>query len=160
MIISVALQNTTNNSIPTESQFQLWVDTALAVSANSAPTACNEIAITIVDKEQSAELNTQYREKSGPTNVLAFTYDPMPGFAQESLGDLVICADIVTAEATIQSTPLDAHWAHLTIHGTLHLLGYDHIDLSDAEIMEPLEIKALATLGFSNPYPDDHNTHV
>lgn len=159
--IAVVLQNDSEcQTLPEITQFQKWVDSAIAVSQNKPENSVEDIVITIVNQAKSAELNAEYRNKTGPTNVLAFTYDPVPGFEADSLGDLVICADIVLSEAKQQGTPTVAHWAHLTIHGTLHLLGYDHIDSSDAIVMESLEIKALQTLGFSNPYDENESNHV
>lgn len=153
MSIAVVLQSADNNTnIPNEAQFQSWVDAALSVSEYLPAATCEEVCITIVDKAESAQLNTDYRQKTGPTNVLAFTYDPVPGFEADSLGDLAICAQVVEEEAQTQEKPLQAHWAHLTIHGVLHLLGYDHIDPNEAVHMERLEIKALQSIGFPNPY--------
>ena len=153
--VEVVLQQTDEETdLPTQAQFQTWVDTALNAANNTLPVSCNEICITITDKTKSAELNQTFRSKQGPTNVLAFPSMNIPGFEQNSLGDLVICAPIVTEEALTQKKPRIAHWAHLTVHGTLHLLGYDHIEQNEAEIMESLEISALASLQFPNPYED------
>ena len=153
MTVSVILNNTIeDDSVPAVNLFQQWVDYALSASELTLDETIAEVVINIVDAEQSATLNETFRGKKGPTNVLAFTYDPIPGIAEESLGDLAICAEIMKHEANEQEIPLTAHWAHLTIHGILHLMGYDHITESDAAIMEPLEIKALEKLGFENPY--------
>lgn len=153
MVIKTILQNeTTVSDVPAENHFQAWVDCALHHAELTPEETIEEVFINIVSLEKSALLNEEFRNKVGPTNVLAFTYDPIPGIPEESLGDLAICADIVAKEALEQQKPFIAHWAHLTIHGTLHLLGYDHINEKDAQIMEALEVKALHSLGFDNPY--------
>jgi probable rRNA maturation factor len=115
-----------------------------------------EITVRLVDAEESRELNHTYREKDKPTNVLSFPSD-LPDFLLEQmdvmpLGDLVICVPVMAAEAIEQGKTEQAHWAHLTLHGTLHLLGYDHIEDADAEEMEALEVAALSQLGIANPY--------
>lgn len=138
--------------VPSEAMMQEWVNAVLEAVPEKVSPDCTEVCISIVDKSESAELNQTYRHKTGPTNILSFHYDPMPDMAQESLGDLVICAELVEEEALIQSKTTEAHWAHLTVHGTLHLLGYDHVVDSEAEIMESLEITILNALGFENPY--------
>ncbi len=108
-----------------------------------------EITIRIIDQAESAHLNKTYRHKEGPTNVLSFDYDVTD---HTFTGDLAICADVVEQEATIQHKSLESHWAHMIIHGTLHLLGYDHETDSDADVMETLEIQIMAGLGFLSPY--------
>jgi probable rRNA maturation factor len=108
----------------------------------------------VVDEAESATLNAQYRGKQGPTNVLSFGFDSPPGVDVPLLGDLVICAPVVVREALEQGKPGQAHWAHMTIHGVLHLLGYDHQTPEQAQIMEALEIAALADLGYADPYID------
>lgn len=137
---------------PTLADFQRWVDTTIAYIPNKIPETAHEICISIVDTETSASLNETYRHKNGPTNVLSFPYEPMPGIAMESIGDLAICAEVMEAESKEQQKSPESHWAHLTVHGVLHLLGYDHIIDSDATIMESLEIKILKQLGFEDPY--------
>lgn len=112
----------------------------------------SEVTLRIVDDDESATLNGQYRQKDRPTNVLSFPFEQPEGITVPLAGDLVVCAGVVAREATEQGKTLDAHWAHMVIHGMLHLQGYDHIDDRDAEIMETLEIRLLAELGFSNPY--------
>jgi probable rRNA maturation factor len=133
--------------IPNPHEFQQWVDAVLAEDDNK-----KEITIRIVDETESAQLNKQYRHKQGPTNVLAFPYDIPVEFENNTLGDIVICAPLVAQEAKAQGKTLQAHWAHLVIHGVLHLLGYVHEHESDAQIMETLEITILARLKFPNPY--------
>ncbi len=152
-MITVILLNEINfTRAPSQTKFQTWVNCVVKTIPEKIPNNCDEICISIVDKKTSAELNEAYRSKKGPTNILSFTYKPLPGTIQESLGDCAICADIVEEEALQQNKILESHWAHLTIHGMLHLLGYDHIIDNDAEIMEALEIKILTQLGIENPY--------
>ena len=111
-----------------------------------------EVTVRLVTTEESHSLNHQYRGKDKPTNVLSFPFEAPPGLEMPLLGDLVICADVVKKEAEEQNKALIAHWAHMIVHGCLHLQGYDHINDTDAEEMEALEINTLAQLGFSNPY--------
>ena len=137
--------------IPDEKTIHQWVSAALSGRKDNA-----ELSVRIVDEDESTELNQQYRSKQGPTNVLSFPAD-LPEFIQESLqlpllGDLVICAPVVESEARQQNKSSKAHWAHMLIHGSLHLIGYDHIDDKDAEKMEQLETKILTSLHFPPPY--------
>ena len=152
-MITVILLN--ENNIPRTPkliQFQAWVNAVCCMIPDKIPVDCSEINIAIVDAETSAQLNKTYRNKNNPTNVLSFNYEPMPGIPSSSLGDLAICAAIVESEASAQKQTALSHWAHLTIHGLLHLLGFDHIVESDAVVMEALEINILKTIGFDNPY--------
>ncbi|BES70706.1 rRNA maturation RNase YbeY [Marinobacter nanhaiticus D15-8W] len=112
----------------------------------------SEVTLRIVNEDESASLNGQYRQKDYPTNVLSFPFEQPEGIEVPLAGDLVICAGVVAREAQEQHKTLDAHWAHMVIHGMLHLQGYDHIDDREAEEMEALEVRLLAELGFSNPY--------
>lgn len=121
------------------------------------------VGIRIVDADESADLNNQYRRKQGATNVLSFPFESpqLPDDSYEDdeyldnfLGDLVICAPIVNAEAVAQGKTLDAHWAHMIVHGVLHLKGYDHVEDADAEQMEALEREILTSMGFSDPYTE------
>lgn len=132
---------------PSEDAFRTWVAAALPPSMHEA-----ELTIRIVSPEESEALNAQYRGQQKPTNVLSFPADLPEEIDLPLLGDLVICAAIVKAEAKTQNKTLEAHWAHMVIHGTLHLLGYDHIEDHDAEEMEALETKLLSALGFPAPY--------
>ena len=111
-----------------------------------------EMTVRIVDEAESAQLNQTYRHKPGPTNVLSFPFENPPGVSLPLLGDVVICAPVVEREADEQHKAPQAHWAHMVVHGTLHLQGYDHIAAKDAEQMEHLEVDILRQLGFSNPY--------
>ena len=101
-------------------------------------------------------LNKQYRHKIGPTNILSFPIEVPEGIDLNLLGDLVICAPLLEKEALEQNKPFMSHWAHIIVHGILHLLGYDHIDDDEAEIMENKEIKILSTLNIENPYIEDN----
>ncbi|ASF45123.1 rRNA maturation RNase YbeY [Methylovulum psychrotolerans] len=134
---------------PDDASLQRWVDTALAALNEDT-----EIVVRIVGIEESAELNSYYRAKQGPTNILSFPFEApdIDGFESALLGDLVVCAPVLAAEAEQQGKPLLDHWAHIIIHGVLHLLGYDHIDEADAEEMESKEIVFLQQLTIRNPY--------
>jgi len=131
---------------PDEASIQRWVMAALRTTDTS------EVSIRIVDEQESAQLNHQYREKAGPTNVLSFPFDAVTPEPLPILGDLVICAPVVVREAMEQHKSIDAHWAHMIIHGVLHLLGYDHCNEEDAEVMESLETEILLGLNFPAPY--------
>lgn len=135
------------NNLPSSTEFQTWVDTALShVQSNY------ELTIRLVDETESQQLNHQYRDKNKPTNVLSFPFEVPDGIDINLLGDLIICTSVVETEAKQQQKPLNHHWAHMVIHGCLHLLGYDHISNEEAAEMEALEIEKLATLGINNPY--------
>jgi probable rRNA maturation factor len=136
--------------LPSAEQFQHWVEQALAGRREQA-----ELTIRVVDTDESQQLNHQYRGLDKPTNVLSFPFEAPAGIELPLLGDLVICAPVVAAEAEQQHKPLEHHWAHMVIHGTLHLLGYDHIVEADATEMETLEAQLLAQLGIADPYQDD-----
>ena len=137
-------------TLPAEEQFRLWVESALRAAQHQADES--ELTVRIVTEEESAELNQAYRHKDGPTNVLSFPFEAIPGIDLPLLGDLVICAPVVVKEAAEQSKSAISHWAHMSVHGCLHLLGYDHIDPAEAEAMEALEISILKALGYDNPY--------
>jgi len=137
--------------LPAEGDLHRWVVAALAAGglADSRPL---ELALRLVDEAEGAELNARYRGGTGPTNVLSFPAELPPGLPLLCLGDLVLCVPLVTREARAQGKPVDAHWAHLVVHGVLHLLGHDHEEETAAEHMEQLEIQVLAGLGVANPY--------
>ncbi len=132
--------------IPGDEQLQSWAAMAWRQDYDS------EVTLRLVDSDESAELNTEYRHKSGPTNVLSFPFEAPAGITVPLAGDLVICVPVVEREAREQDKALHAHWAHMVIHGMLHLQGYDHLNDADADVMETLEIQLLAGLGFGNPY--------
>ena len=142
LMIDLQIANSVGQ-VPDKEKFQLW--------ANAAGEACacndRELAIRVTDIEESAELNERYRHKTGPTNVLSFPFEDPPGIVTEILGDLVICAPVVQREADEQGKLQEAHWAHMLVHGVLHLCGYDHLDASEADEMEKLETAILAGLG-------------
>jgi probable rRNA maturation factor len=132
---------------PSAAQIQLWIDTALADLEQDT-----EIVVRIVDAQESAELNQQYRHKQGATNILSFPVEIPEGIDLNLLGDLVVCAPVLEQEALQQGKNIADHWAHIIIHGALHLLGYDHLDDEQAEEMESKEIALLQKLNIPNPY--------
>jgi len=137
--------------LPSESQFQLWIDTALA-QVTSEPQQDFELTIRLVNHEESQQLNNQYRGKDKPTNVLSFPFEVPEGVELNLLGDLIICIEVMKQEAKDQNKALFDHWAHLVVHGCLHLVGFDHISDSEAAEMESIEIAVLEKLGITNPY--------
>ncbi|WMC09712.1 rRNA maturation RNase YbeY [Oceanimonas pelagia] len=136
--------------LPTEQDFERWLAAALDGEQNEA-----EVTVRLVDEAESQALNRDYRGKDKPTNVLSFPFEAPPGVELPLLGDLVICRQVVEREAAEQNKPPQAHWAHMVVHGCLHLLGFDHIKDDEAEEMEAREIVILAGLGMDNPYQDD-----
>lgn len=134
-------------NLPSDEQIQIWVSHAIGEHREQA-----EVSVRIVDDPESQSLNHQYRGKDKPTNVLSFPSDLPPELALPLLGDLVVCAPVVEREACEQGKTLEAHWAHMLTHGTLHLLGYDHIDDTDAEVMENLETQILTAQDYPAPY--------
>jgi probable rRNA maturation factor len=135
--------------LPSNEQFQLWAEAAIA---NRTDFANPELTIRLVNEEESQTLNHEYRGKDKPTNVLSFPFEAPPQVPIELLGDLIICTEVVKREAEEQHKTLEAHWAHMVIHGCLHLLDYDHINDDDAELMEGLERQILGNLGYPDPY--------
>ena len=136
--------------IPAAVSFRRWVHAALDGRIREA-----DLAIRIVDEDEGRSFNRHYRGKDYATNVLSFPAELPEGVKLPLLGDLLICAPVVAREATEQQKPLAAHYAHLTVHGALHLLGWDHENDQDAECMEQLEREVLATLGIRDPYIED-----
>ena len=130
-------------------QFKLWTDAALAGAGKAGK--YSHVSIRVVNTEEAESLNTRYRHKRYATNVLSF---PVPAELQAAgqLGDIALCAAVVKQEAFAQHKTVNNHWAHLVVHGVLHLLGYDHEVNKDAKKMEALEIKILASLGIRDPY--------
>lgn len=139
--------------IPPRSAFRIWARAALEGSEGE----CG-LAIRVVDEEESRTLNREYRERDRATNVLSFPFDAPPGVPPEEtghhLGDLAICAAVVAREAAEQDKPLAAHWAHMVVHGVLHLRGFDHQQTAEAEAMEAREREILQGLGFGDPYDE------
>ncbi len=147
--VQYALDDAVENSpgMPGPAQFEVWVAAALAGQCEAA-----ELSIRVVDEAEGGELNQTYRQRPGPTNVLSFSSDSPVELDIPLLGDVVICAPVVAREAREQNKPVLAHWAHMTVHGTLHLLGYDHETPAEADEMEGLEARILEDLGYSDPY--------
>lgn len=140
-------------ALPAEADFRRWATEALAEAGEARAV---EITVRLVDEDEGRTLNREYRERDYATNVLSFPSE-LPDFLRAQLpvlplGDLVICAPVVAREAAEQGKAAAAHWAHLTVHGVLHLLGHDHVDDDEAEAMEAMEVAVLARLGIDNPY--------
>jgi probable rRNA maturation factor len=133
--------------VPHANSLRRWAKAALAGVAKPV----GGITIRIVAPAESRALNNRFRGKDKPTNVLSFPYGDEPG-GQRQLGDLAICARVVAAEARLQGKPLSAHWAHMVVHGVLHLLGYDHVKDRDAQRMGAREVEILARFRYSDPY--------
>ena len=140
------------NTLPTEEQLTLWASTALKGRTDFEEP---ELTIRLTDEEESQALNSEYRGKDKPTNVLSFPFEAPEHVPLELLGDLIICVAVVEREAQEQGKTSAAHWAHMVIHGCLHLLGYDHIKDDEAEEMEAIERDLLASLGYPDPYQAD-----
>ncbi|AFH94915.1 TPA: rRNA maturation RNase YbeY [Providencia stuartii] len=143
--LQLACEETTG--LPDEALFQRWLE---AVLPKFQPQS--EVTIRIVDEEESHHLNLTYRGKDKPTNVLSFPFEAPPEVELPLLGDLIICRQVVEQEAIEQQKSAEEHWAHMVVHGCLHLLGYDHIEDDEAEEMESLETEILAELGYADPY--------
>lgn len=142
--VQLAVASTT---LPAKAQLALWANAAL----QNVDTP-SELTIRIVDETEGARLNEKWRRKIGPTNVLSFPAQVTEEIQPRLLGDIVICAAVVAREAAEQDKPLNAHWAHMVIHGTLHLIGYDHTEAQQSAAMESLEINILNKLNIDNPY--------
>ena len=142
-----------DDDVPEPDQFEQWIMAALTQAEYQASEDLPiEITVRVVDRDESQELNSTYRQKSKPTNVLSFPFESPEEVPLQLLGDLVICAPIVREEAEQQGKSLTSHWAHMVIHGTLHLLGFDHIDEQEATDMEALETRIMASQGYTDPY--------
>jgi probable rRNA maturation factor len=151
--VVVTVQNASRSAeVPARQDLERWARSALGAGVQG------ELTVRVVGETESAELNSRYRGKTGATNVLSFSAqgaDEAPAAAAGELlpfGDLVICAAVVEREAREQDKPLAAHWAHMVVHGALHLQGFDHENVRDARIMEARERELLAELGFPDPY--------
>ncbi len=139
--LSLSIQFATEqNNLPTQNQLRKWVKASIRVDT--------EATIRIVDEPEARQLNKTYRGKDYATNVLTFPITEEP----ELMGDIIICAPVVIKEASEQKKSIEAHFAHLTVHGTLHLHGYDHLTEAQAELMESIEVTTLLNLGYPNPY--------
>jgi len=142
--LNLSLQYVCNREgLPLRADFVRWARAALEGGG--------QVTIRLVDAEEGQELNREYRSKDYATNVLSFPYEYEPVI----MGDLVICPSVVAREATEQNKPPEAHYAHLTVHGMLHLQGWDHEEDAEAEQMEAEETRILATLGYPDPYAGD-----
>jgi probable rRNA maturation factor len=135
------------DDVPEPALLQTWADAAY-LNKDVAAVA----SILVTSAEEIQQLNKQYRDKDKPTNVLSFPMQSPPGVDLQLLGDIVLCAAVIKQEAIEQSKPVLSHWAHMVVHGMLHLQGYDHINNDEAEEMEQTEINILNKLGFDNPY--------
>ncbi|WP_028238690.1 rRNA maturation RNase YbeY [Stutzerimonas azotifigens] len=150
-MLELDLQRASQAPAPDDDAFRRWCELALRQRRGDS-----ELTIRLVDEAEGRELNRTWRHKDYATNVLSFPAEVPEGILDiPLLGDLVICVPVVEREAAEQGKALEAHWAHLVIHGCLHLLGYDHIDDDEAEEMEALERQLLAELGHPDPYTDD-----
>ncbi|WP_394130483.1 rRNA maturation RNase YbeY [Shewanella maritima] len=150
LALTLDLQIATEHAaLPSQQDFELWARTAIGNGMDEA-----ELTIRLVDDAESQQLNHSYRGKDKPTNVLSFPFESPPEVELPLLGDLIICVNVVQKEAIEQNKPLQAHWAHMVIHGCLHLLGYDHIIDEEAEEMESLETQLIQGLGYDTPYKE------
>lgn len=148
LTVQYAAENADPAHLPSRPQFRRWVDSTLEQQA--------EITLRIVDEQEGRMLNHDYRGKNYATNVLTFVYDDTKPLS----GDIVLCAAVVEREAREQQKKLLAHYAHLTVHGVLHLQGYDHIEDDEAAVMEQKETAILEKLGFDNPYAENCRTEA
>ena len=148
MTIILDIQSASSSEdVPDDQSIKRWVSAAL-----DSKTGDTELSVRIVDEDEGKALNETYRGVSGPTNVLSFPFDEKTPEPLPLIGDIVVCAPVVVREAKQQNKALNAHWAHMIIHGVLHLLGYDHQNDSEAAIMEALETEIMQKLGFPPPY--------
>jgi len=147
MTVTVDMQVVCEDSVPDKAHFQQWVNAALKEVSEDC-----ELSIRLVGEQESASLNSTYRGKAGPTNVLSFPFESPVAIEPRLLGDLVVCASVVKMEAVEQHKTVNDHWAHMVVHGCLHLLGYDHLKHEEAEQMEALEVTILQILEIDNPY--------
>lgn len=147
VILDLQLACEQTGGLPDEAAFQRWLEAAVTPFQPES-----EVTIRLVDEAESHELNLTYRGKDKPTNVLSFPFEAPLGIELPLLGDLIICRQVVEQEAEEQGKSLEAHWAHMVVHGTLHLLGYDHIDDDEAEEMEGIETEIMLALGYPDPY--------
>lgn len=151
MTVELHVQNASDSgAVPTADDFRAWAAQVLAGKDSVS------VSIRVVNADEMQALNGQYRGMDNPTNVLSFPASIPPEILEQldrtPLGDIAICAQVVEAEALAQGKPPANHWAHLTVHGLLHLLGHDHQDEEEAKTMESLERKYLADLGIPDPY--------
>jgi probable rRNA maturation factor len=145
--VTVELNRRVRAWVPSRRELSRWAAAALGRAGRG-----RGLAVAVVGAPESRQLNARFRGRDRPTNVLSFPPAPRPGPGVLALGDLVICPRVLRAEAAAQAKPLRAHWAHLVVHGALHLIGYDHERATDARRMERREVAVLRGLGFANPY--------
>ncbi|WP_338517028.1 rRNA maturation RNase YbeY [Alteromonas gracilis] len=136
------------DAIPLPAEVEAWANAVLSHEGISD----QEVTVRFTNEDESQSLNSEYRGKDKPTNVLSFPFEAPPGIEMNLLGDLVICAPVISREAKEQGKQVRDHYAHMTVHGVLHLLGYDHMEDAEAQEMESKEIAILAQLGIDNPY--------
>ena len=149
MTVSVFVENRAGRKgVPLHSSFQTWIEAIPELRKRRVA----EVAIVVVDADEGRDFNRRFRHRDYATNVLSFPYERLPGDRSGLLGDLVVCAPVVAREAREQGKRLRDHYAHMTIHGVLHLLGHDHEDDADGQRMEALETRILAGLGIADPY--------
>lgn len=147
VILDLQIACADSQGLPTEGDFQRWLEAVLPLFQ-----PVSEVTIRLVDEAESHDLNLTYRGKDKSTNVLSFPFEAPPEIELPLLGDLIICRQVVEKEAIEQEKALLAHWAHMVVHGSLHLLGYDHIDDDEAEEMELIETEIMHGLGYPDPY--------
>lgn len=154
--VTLDLQNACENTrgLPDEASFLRWLTATVSLFQPES-----EVTIRLVDEAESHELNLTYRGMDKPTNVLSFPFEAPPGIEDlPLLGDLIICRQVVEREAADQQKLAEAHWAHMVVHGTLHLLGYDHIIDDEAEEMEGIETEIMLAMGYPDPYISEKDT--
>lgn len=150
-MIELDFENGSDRPTPDQQLFQQWVNAALdGIQADA------ELSMRIVDEDEMTKLNSQFRDQDKSTNVLSFPAEIPAGLSEQlginPLGDIAICSTVIEREAHEQGKSLEAHYAHMSVHGALHLIGYDHIDQDEADAMEAKEVQILKQLGYSNPY--------
>ncbi len=150
-MFTVDVNSSIDAPLPSPEEFRRWARAAYFGDA------AVELAVSVVDSEKMTELNQQFRGKQAPTNVLSFPAEAEAIDGIVHLGDIVLCANVIESEAKQQHKAIDAHWAHMVVHGMLHLQSYDHLDDEQANIMESLETRTLASLGFPDPYTNPEN---
>jgi len=152
--LQVAIGNAAQQWLPDTEVIQLWAGAAVKQAGVGQPE--KQMTVRIVDVDEITQLNEQYRQKTGATNVLSFPFEWPPEVPEEArdenLGDLIICAAVVEEEAEAQNKSPEAHWAHMIVHGIFHLLGYDHLTDDEAQQMEAEEVIVLNSFGYANPY--------
>ncbi len=149
MNVVIDIQSSTADPCPDEDDIRRWITAALAGRLSEA-----EVSVCLADEDEMARLNSRYRGKDSSTNVLSFPAELPPGVEHPLLGDIVLCPAVVNREAREQHKTAEQHWSHMLVHGSLHLLGYDHVDPLEADTMEALETEILSTLGYPCPYAD------